>query len=145
MSQLRIARNGVVIGDYSLSQVQDGLTAGNFLATDDALVSGAMEWVSLGMVPGLAPTHGGFAPPLPPPPKPPPPPLPSTYNGLYRSGDEKVIIGLCGGLAHKLGVDAGLVRFGMVVTWFFTFSATFWIYWLSLFLPRLPTRNIPRS
>lgn len=146
MSNIRIARDGVVLGDFSLEHVAEGAFSGAFLPTDDALTSGSVEWVKLVAVSGVEFPFSAFpVPPVPAPPMAPPPPLPAKYNGVYRSSDEKVLVGLCAGLAHKMEVEPGLVRFGVVLTWFFTASATFWIYWFALLLPKLPTRNLRRS
>ena len=34
---------------------------------------------------------------------------------LVRSGDERIIAGVCGGLAHYLGVDPALVRLAFLL------------------------------
>lgn len=34
---------------------------------------------------------------------------------LRRSASDRVMMGLCGGLAHKVGIDANLIRFGWVI------------------------------
>jgi phage shock protein PspC (stress-responsive transcriptional regulator) len=61
------------------------------------------------------------------------------YNGLYRSSDDKVILGLCGGLAHKLEMPVLLVRLIMfIILWF----GVVFIYFVALFLPKLPTKNL---
>jgi phage shock protein PspC (stress-responsive transcriptional regulator) len=63
------------------------------------------------------------------------------YHGLYCSTDAKVLIGLCGGLAHKFGLDVGYVRAGVFLVGFFVI----WLpYLLGFFLPRLPTKGISR-
>jgi phage shock protein PspC (stress-responsive transcriptional regulator) len=64
------------------------------------------------------------------------------YRGLYCSSDEKVLLGLCGGLAHKFGIQVGVVRALM-------FFLTIWVLWfpylIGFFLPKLPTRDVPRA
>jgi phage shock protein PspC (stress-responsive transcriptional regulator) len=63
------------------------------------------------------------------------------YRGFYCSTDEKVLLGLCGGLAHKFDLDIAYVRTGVVLLGVFVF----WLpYLVGFFLPRLPTRNVPR-
>ena len=37
-------------------------------------------------------------------------------NKLYRSREDRVIAGVCGGLAKLLGVDPGLLRWAFVLT-----------------------------
>ena len=146
MSQLRVARDGAVLGEYPLDQVAEGAMIGTFLPTDDALAHGTTSWIKLAAFSGIQFPASAFPPPpAPSAPVAPPPPLPASYGGIYRSADEKILTGLCGGLAHKMGVDAGLVRFGLVLTWFFTASITFWIYWFALLLPKLPTKHLHRG
>ena len=67
--------------------------------------------------------------------------LDERYRGLYCSSDERMILGLCGGLAHKFGVQLGVMRaivflFGVFVLWV--------PYLIGIFLPKLPTRGMPR-
>lgn len=68
--------------------------------------------------------------------------LDARYNSLYCSKDEKVIFGLCGGLAHKFGVPPAAMR---VVT--LVLLCCFGIgllYIVGIFLPKLPTKGVPR-
>ena len=69
------------------------------------------------------------------PPQPPPyqtpPPYQAPYQGppqpvrrLMRSDDDKMVAGVCGGLARYLGVDPTLVRVGAVVALVIGFPAT---------------------
>ena len=61
------------------------------------------------------------------------------YNQLYCSSDDKVLLGFCGGLAHKLKMPVALVRLLMfLAAWFFVG----WLYFIGLFLPKLPTKNM---
>ena len=67
--------------------------------------------------------------------------LDERYRGLYCSSDERLILGLCGGLAHKFGVQIGVMRaivflFGIFVLWV--------PYLIGIFLPKVPTRGMPR-
>lgn len=67
--------------------------------------------------------------------------LDDRYRGFYCSTDDKVLIGLCGGLAHKFDLDVAYVRVGMLLLGIFVI----WLpYLLGFFLPRLPTKNVPR-
>ncbi len=54
----------------------------------------------------------GTPPPQALPPETPPPPV---THQLRRSGDDKMIAGVCGGLAAYLGVDTALVRVAAVI------------------------------
>ena len=65
--------------------------------------------------------------------------LPSEYDGFYRSSDEKVVLGLCGGLSHKFGIQLGLVRMLVIFSMFFFIG---WLYFGGLFIPKLPTKNV---
>lgn len=65
--------------------------------------------------------------------------LPIEYDGFYRSSDEKVLFGVCGGLSHKFGIQLGLVR---VLVFFSLFFFVGWLYFGGLFVPKLPTKNI---
>lgn len=62
----------------------------------------------------------------------------SEYSGLYRSSDEKVIFGVCGGVSHKLGMQPIILR--VVAFLFFAFFAFFYL--LGLLLPSYPTKDV---
>jgi phage shock protein PspC (stress-responsive transcriptional regulator) len=47
---------------------------------------------------------------------------------LYRSKSERMISGLCGGLAKYFNIDPTIVRLLAVVGFFITGSLVFWIY-----------------
>lgn len=66
--------------------------------------------------------------------------LDERYGGLYCSRDEKMVLGLCGGLAHKFGIQLGVVRAVVFLGMMFVL----WIpYLVAFFLPKLPTKNVP--
>ena len=56
------------------------------------------------------------------------------YDGFYRSSDDKVVLGVCGGFAHKFNMSVGTVR----IIGFLLFG---WLYFLGLLLPELPTKD----
>ena len=60
------------------------------------------------------------------------------YEGIYCSSDDKIIFGLCGGLAHKFGLQTSIVR---VVVVFSAFFMVGWLYFAGLFLPKYPTKK----
>ena len=61
------------------------------------------------------------------------------YDGLYRSSDDKVILGFCGGIAHKFELPVAVVRLVMfLAAWFFVG----WFYFIGIFFPKLPTKNV---
>ncbi len=68
--------------------------------------------------------------------------LADDYSGLYRSTDEKMLLGLCAGLAHKFGLNVTLVRVGMFLI---TMLVLWFPYLIGFFLPAVPTRNVPRQ
>jgi phage shock protein PspC (stress-responsive transcriptional regulator) len=75
------------------------------------------------------------------PPKPVEVPMDARYDGLYRSSDDRVLLGLCGGMAHKWGVPATIVR--MVVVGL-AIGLVGLAYFAGVFAPELRTKNIPR-
>ena len=68
--------------------------------------------------------------------------LDERYTSLYCSSDEIVLFGLCGGLAHKFGLPAVAIRFAVFVLLFFFVG---WLYFVGIFLPKLPTKGVPRQ
>ncbi|MEO5569461.1 MAG: PspC domain-containing protein, partial [Bacteroidia bacterium] len=58
-----------------------------------------------------------------------------SYRKLYRDPDDKVIAGVCAGLAHRLGIDPLWVRLIFVVALFLGFSSFFIYIILALVLP----------
>ncbi len=67
--------------------------------------------------------------------------LDSRYNSLYCSKDDKVIFGLCGGLAHKFNVPTAAMRFMVFVL--LLCGGIGLLYIVGVFLPKLPTRGVP--
>lgn len=60
-------------------------------------------------------------------------------EGLYRSSDERILLGFCGGLAHKFQVPVIVVRVLLAISlWLFVG----WAYWLAIFLPARPTKDV---
>lgn len=47
---------------------------------------------------------------------------------LYRSKDDRMIAGICGGLAKYFSIDPTIVRLITVLGFFLTASAFFWAY-----------------
>jgi len=69
-----------------------------------------------------------------------PPPLPRTdarYQRLYRSSDERLLLGVCAGIAHKWHLPAVAVRAAAVLLLPLLMG---WLYLLGVFLPALPTK-----
>lgn len=69
------------------------------------------------------------------------PPLPVAApapTGFYRSVDEKLLLGLCGGFAHRLGVPVILVRTILVLL-----APIGLAYPLCVFMEARPTKGIP--
>ena len=71
-----------------------------------------------------------------------PPPMPAMspadprYAGLYRSCDQRIVLGVCAGLAHKLNMPLLPVRAAVVALLPLLMG---WAYFLGVFLPALPT------
>lgn len=47
---------------------------------------------------------------------------------MKRDMNNKMIGGVCAGLANAMGVDPAIVRIGFVLSFFFGFSLSFWVY-----------------
>ena len=73
-----------------------------------------------------------------------PPPLPAPkgtdprYGWLYRSSDERMVLGVCAGLAHKWNVPVMAVRVAVVLLLPLLMG---WAYFLGAFLPAVPTKS----
>jgi phage shock protein PspC (stress-responsive transcriptional regulator) len=52
----------------------------------------------------------------------------SEYKRLYRSVDDRMIAGVCGGIAEYFDIDPTLVRLLFVLGIFVTGSGLFWAY-----------------
>ncbi len=58
---------------------------------------------------------------------------------LTKSLDNKMIFGVCGGIANWTGIDSSIVRLGFILGAIFTGTILFWIYLLLGIL--LPTQD----
>jgi phage shock protein PspC (stress-responsive transcriptional regulator) len=59
---------------------------------------------------------------------------------LYRSNQNRMIAGICGGLAEYFNIDPSIVRLLAVVGFFVTASVVFWAYLiLWIVIPEAPT------
>lgn len=47
---------------------------------------------------------------------------------LHKSRKDRVLLGVCGGLASNLGIDSSLLRLGFVAGAILSGSILFWIY-----------------
>ena len=47
---------------------------------------------------------------------------------LFRSRDDRMIAGICGGLAEYFGIDSSIIRLIFVFGAIFTGSGLFWVY-----------------
>lgn len=139
MADLRISRKGIILGDFTLEQIIDGARSGNFLPSDDALQKGNASWMKLSNIESVEFPKAIVPPPLV---ESDVLPRPPEYSGIYRSSDQNILTGFCAGLAHRFGVHRGLARFVFVILFIITGSILFWVYWLSLFLPKLPTKDV---
>jgi phage shock protein C len=58
-------------------------------------------------------------------------------NKLKKSQNDRMIFGVCGGLAEYTGINTGLIRLGFVFGAIFTGSILFWLYLaLGILLPK---------
>ncbi len=57
-------------------------------------------------------------------------------SNLHKSNKNRVLFGVCGGLADNVGVDAAVLRIGFLLGAIFTGSILLWVYLgLALVLP----------
>jgi phage shock protein PspC (stress-responsive transcriptional regulator) len=71
-----------------------------------------------------------------------PPPLPLTASAptvFYRSSDERLLLGLCAGLAHRLGIPTILVRTILILL-----APVGLAYPLCVFMESRPTKDTPK-
>jgi len=61
---------------------------------------------------------------------------------LYRSRQDRMIAGICGGLAEYLGMDSSIVRLIFVLGAFITGSGLFWFY---LVMMLIVPEHVPAS
>ncbi len=59
---------------------------------------------------------------------------------LYRSRDERMIWGVCGGIAEYFDVDPTLIRLIAVLTLFFAFTGIFIYIILTIIIPLEPRK-----
>lgn len=134
-------RNGPVAGSI-LKQLA---RSGELAVSDLVWREGMAEWAPAAKVKGLFPEAVTAVAP---------PPLPASplavadapltnlderYGAIYCSSDQKMIVGLCGGLAHKFGLPPAVIRVIMI---FIPFGPVAYI--AAFFLPKLPTKGVPR-
>lgn len=63
------------------------------------------------------------------------------YKKLYRSRKERVIAGVCGGLAEYFGFDPTWIRLGFIILFFAGGSALLIYLIMWLVVPLTPTSN----
>jgi phage shock protein PspC (stress-responsive transcriptional regulator) len=134
-------KNGPVAG----SVLKQLARSGDLSISDLVWREGMSEWAPASKVKGLFP-EGVVAvapPPLPTSPlavaDAPPTNLDQRYGSIYCSSDQKIIVGLCGGLAHKFGLPPAVVR---VLLLFIPGGPIAYI--AAFFLPKLPTKGVPK-
>jgi len=146
-------QGGAQAGPVGTSALRNLASTGQLKATDLVWRSGMNDWALAARVKGLFPESVAALTP---------PPLPFQTNGravaksssspagsnlderyssFYCSSDEKKFLGLCGGLAHKFGLPLGATRFAAFLSMFVFIG---WFYFAGLFLPKLPTKGVPR-
>ncbi|RQV95082.1 PspC domain-containing protein [bacterium] len=63
---------------------------------------------------------------------------------LYRTADDKVLGGVCGGIARYFNVDSTLIRIGLVLLAFIT-NVVIWIFVYVLFLIIVPYATVEKA
>lgn len=62
---------------------------------------------------------------------------------LYRSRTERMLSGVCGGLAAYLGIDPTIVRLIFVISIFVTFTTSLFLYFVFwLIIPEEPAADV---
>jgi phage shock protein C len=62
---------------------------------------------------------------------------------LYRSRKDRMLAGVCGGLATYMGIDPTIVRLIFVISVFVTFSTSFFLYLIFwLIIPEEPVSGV---
>ena len=142
------AQNGQKFGPIDAAMLRQLAEKGQLQPTDLVWREGMAEWSPGSRIKGLFSESVAALTP---------PPLPAAgvapliasetnlderYNSIYCSKDERIIFGLCGGLAHKFNVPVAAVRFIVFLSLFFFIG---FAYLAGLFLPKLPTKGVPRT
>lgn len=141
------SRNGQRQGPVAGAALKQLASSGQLATTDLVWREGMAEWAPAARVKGLFPESVIAAEPPPLPPSPlavadaPATNLDQRYNSLYCSSDDRMVLGLAGGLGHKFGVPPNALRVLFVIALFFVVG---WAYLVGLFLPKLPTKGVPR-
>ncbi len=134
-------RNGPVAGSVLKQLARSGeLSVGDLVWRE-----GMSEWAPAAKVKGLFPENVVAVAPPPLPTSPlavadaPATNLDERYGSFYCSSDQKIVLGLGGGLAHKFGLPPAVAR---ILLFFVPFGIVLYI--AAFFLPKLPTRGVPR-
>lgn len=137
--------NGQKHGPVSSAVLKQKASSGELTVNDLVWREGMAEWAPATKVRGLFPESIVAASP---------PALPSSiqmvanapesnfderYGSIYCSSDQKIVLGLGGGLAHKFGIPPAAMR---VILLFVPFGIVAYI--AAFFLPKLPTKGVPR-
>lgn len=101
MSQVKIARDGKVIGEYAIGKITELKRLRAIRPTDHYWMEGMTDWA----------TVESKIWPIPPAPV----VVKKSLPERYRSSDSCLIAGVCGGLAHKWNYPAWVVRLGFVM------------------------------
>jgi phage shock protein PspC (stress-responsive transcriptional regulator) len=127
-------RDGERFGPTDLGGLRKMAACHHLLSESGVWSEGLPGWVPAATIETLVFPHHED------PPQQPATSLPSDdrYAGLYRSGDEVMILGVCAGIAHKWKVPVLAVRIAMVMLCFVMVG---WAYWVGVVLPPLPTRK----
>lgn len=139
------ARNGQKNGPVAGSILKQLARSGELSLSDLVWREGMTEWAPASKVKGLFP-EGVVAvapPPLPTSPlavaDAPTTNLDQRYSSFYCSSDQKILLGFGGGLAHKFGLPPAVAR---VILFFIPFGVIAYI--AAFFLPKLPTKGVPK-
>ncbi len=62
---------------------------------------------------------------------------------LYRSRDDRMLAGVCGGIAEYFGVDSTLIRLALALGVFLSVSGLLWVYLILALLVPLEPETAP--
>jgi phage shock protein C len=129
MPKVKIARNGKVLGEYDEERIPSLLQAGSISLNDHYWSDGMESWETV-----FSRNWSGARTPI---------YAKSDLPNWYRSSNSRVIAGVCGGMAHKWGRPAWLVR--LVFFLFLPFLLWFLYLILWLALKDFNTSDLPQA
>lgn len=128
----RYSRDGQEFGPTDLGGLRRMARSLHLLPESLVWTEGLPAWVPASTIETLAfPARDADSPP-----PLPPPATDRRYEGLYRSSDDRMVLGVCAGMAHKWNVPVPAVRVAVALLFPLMVGCA---YFFGAFLPALPT------